>query len=472
MNHYGSSRQSIDLPPVRTGSGLGSHPMSERSLSHRSDGKGSTSGLSARANSFVLDSQRLTGSSTGSPRMTGSVAPPPGFLFLGPCPSIIRCWISDNFSNDSLLYAAVCTGSYSSTISEPILQRAGLQDHVYEEANTRKVKISLYLTEATIQQSSSRSGSPSPQVPMLSVKLLVVEADENDRSIQIVLGSDILRGHNAGICFSQERLVIFDNDRNKLAVPLVRPENDAVYRSLVTSSVGLPSSSFAESGRTPTQVRVDENPRPGIIQRPSKLSTTENAPPSNIVASPAVLNPSSASDQGDRKTDPGSDGSARVSLDLSQARNEEPSKAPSETDKSITPTRSSNASGVWGSSWRTNSGMQPDSKTASNYARATQGRSMKILRAGKSMSNTSRAVSAAATPTNGSTSSAETSSGRQDEGGPRRASLVGDSKSIPKPDGSGGVPAPVSTKANPVGQASAFGWLNSGNQRRTTAGTE
>ncbi|KAL9106230.1 MAG: hypothetical protein Q9227_008698 [Pyrenula ochraceoflavens] len=471
INHYGSSRQSMDLPPARTGSGLGSHPMSERSLSHRSDGKGSASGLSARANSFVLESQRLAGSSAGSPRITGSINPPPGFLFLGPCPSIIRCWISDNFSNDSLLYAAVCTGSYSSTISEAVLQKAGLRDEIIEEGNSRKIKLPLYLTEATIQQSSSRSGSPVPQVPVLSVKLLVTESDESDKTIQIILGSDVLRSRNADVLFSQERLLIFDDDRNKLAIPLVRPENEAVYKTLVTSSALLSSSSFGDSGRTPTRIRTDENPRPGIIGRPSKLSTAENAPATNIVASPAVMNSSSASEQGDRKTDQDTDGSARTSLDLNRARNEEPSKVP-ESEKNITPSKTSNASGVWGSSWRTNPSTQPDGKTASNYARATQGRSMKVLRPGKSMANSSRTVSASVASTNGSSAS-ESTPMRSDEM-PRRASLVGESKPIPKSIEPNATPtSTVPSKANPIGQASAFGWLNPAQQqRRTAAGSD
>src|SRR5207237_9845724 len=85
-NHNGSTpRQSIELP-ARTGSGLGSHPMSERSLSHRSDGRGSAVGLSHRTNSFGIEQSRLLGSINNSPRVSSN--PPPGFFVLGPCPSI------------------------------------------------------------------------------------------------------------------------------------------------------------------------------------------------------------------------------------------------------------------------------------------------------------------------------------------------------------------------------------------------
>ncbi|KAL9617443.1 MAG: hypothetical protein Q9160_007755 [Pyrenula sp. 1 TL-2023] len=460
MNHYGSSRQSVDLPPMRTGSGLGSHPMSERSFSHRSDGKGSISGLSARANSFVMDSNRLGGSASGSPRVSGN--PPPGFVFLGPVPSIIRCWITEAFSNDSLLYATVCTGSYLSSISENLLQKHGLQDQSFEENGSRKIRLPIYLTEATIQQSSSRSGSPAPQVPTLLVKLHVLPMNDDDRAIKVFLGSDVLRSHNADILFSQDRLLIFDEERNKVAVPLVRPENEAVYKTLATSSTEFPSQTPGEASSTPLRARPAETDHHGIIQRPSKLATHEASQTSNIVASPAVMNSSSNSEQGDRRTDQASDTSARGSLDLSRARNEDP-KNLEENDKPATPQRSQHSSGVWGNSWRSNPTAQSEPKSASNYSRATQGRGMKILRPGKSMSNSNRAVSATTNPTNGATST-ENASLRQAEGS-RRTSQSGvtlkanEALSLP-------------TKSNPIGQASAFGWLNSGQQKHTTAGPD
>src|ERR1700722_7423355 len=76
-NHYGaSSRQSVDLP-TRTGSGIGGHPLSERSLSHRSDGKSSSAGFGQRNNSFGLQQSCLLGSKHHPPRVSGN--PPPGF---------------------------------------------------------------------------------------------------------------------------------------------------------------------------------------------------------------------------------------------------------------------------------------------------------------------------------------------------------------------------------------------------------
>lgn len=459
INHYGSSRQSVDLP-MRTGSGLGSHPLSERSLSHRSDGKGSTSGLSARANSFVMDSSRPVGSLSGSPRVSGN--PPPGFMFLGPVPSIIRCWITETFSNDSLLYAAICTGSYLSSISEGLLHKFELQDQSFEESGSRKVKLPIYLTEATVQQSSSRSGSPAPQVPNLLVKLHVLPMDDDDRSIKIFLGSDILRSHNADILFSQDRLLIFDEDRNKVAVPLVRPENEAVYKSLTTTSIMSSSQNSANAGSTPLPARTEEVNDHGVIQRPSKLAIQETSQPSNIVASPAVINSSSNSEQGDRRTDQASDSSARGSLDLNRARNEDP-RTLSENEKPTTPQRAQHPSGVWGSSWRSNPASQSELKTASNYSRATQGRGMKILRPGKSMSNSNRAVSATTTPTNG-LSNSENSTSRPMESS-RRTSQAG---LTPKGNEAPSIP----TKSNPIGQASAFGWLNPGQPKRTASGAE
>ena len=75
------------------------------------------------------------------------------------------------------------------------------------------------------------------QVPSILGKFHIVEAPAQDITIQVIVGSDILRSRNADIMFSQERLVIFDEERNQLAVPLVRPENEEVYKNLATSSV-------------------------------------------------------------------------------------------------------------------------------------------------------------------------------------------------------------------------------------------
>ncbi len=57
-----TSRSSSEIFPVRTGSAFGSLPMTERSSSHKSEGRPSSTGPSThstRLNSFVYDSRPL-----------------------------------------------------------------------------------------------------------------------------------------------------------------------------------------------------------------------------------------------------------------------------------------------------------------------------------------------------------------------------------------------------------------------------
>ena len=443
-NHYGSSsRQSVDLLPLRTGSGLGSHPLSERSLSYRSDGKGSMSGLSLRANSFGLEQSRLLGSITSSPKAAGN--PPPAFYVLGPVPAVIRCWLTETFSNDSLLYAALCTGSYASCITMSLIRHCGLDDQTFEENGVRKIKLPVYLTEATIQQSSSRSASPAPQVPTLTAKLLVVESAAEDRSVQVVIGSDILRAHNADILFSQDKLMIHDEERNRLAIPLVRPENDATYKGLLTLTTPRGVQSGLQNLTNGTAVA-------GIIGRPSRDSS---GPPT--LSSPSVVASTTSETIDQQKPDRVSEDAERSTAEVGATKQEE-TRPTTESDKFFstpTPTARSN-SGVWGNSWRSSSVSQSDAgKTASGYSRTgATSRGMKVLRPSKSLASSSRAVSNSAAP--GGPENVPTGDG------PRRTSLAS-SESL-KSGTKAVEPQSQPTKSNPVGQASAFGWLNSGHQ--------
>ena len=221
-----------------------------------------------------MESSRLLGSIHNSPKVSGN--PPPGFFVLGPCPSIIRCWLTETFTNDSLLYAAVCTGSSTSSVGISLVQKLGLADQIVEESSLRKIKLPVYLTEARIQRASSRSASPVPQVPTLIVKFVVVEEVAEDKCLQIVLGSDVLRSHSADILFSQDKLSIFDEDRNQLSIPLVRPENDEVYKNLTTGPRRRTASMDLQAMRQSSSAVGGEQFRPGIIGRPPKLDTRQS----------------------------------------------------------------------------------------------------------------------------------------------------------------------------------------------------
>lgn len=442
-NHYGSSRQSIDLP-TRTGSGLGSHPLSERSLSHRSDGKGSSSGF-GRNNSFGLESSRLLGSINNSPKVSGN--PPPGFFILGPCPSIIRCWLTETFTNGSLLYAAICTGSSASSVGIALIQKLGLADQIVDESSLRKIKLPVYLTEARIQHASSRPTSPVPQVPTLIVKFVVVEELAEDKSIQVVLGSDILRSHSADILFSQDKMSIFDEDRNHLSIPLVRPEDDEVYKNLSTGPRRRTASMDLTTMRQGPSASGVEQPRPGVIGRPSRLDTRQ----SPLMQSPSIVTAAGAADVSDVRRSDAGEPTPRSSTELPSARPNEDSKSTTESEKSYSTPASKSISGVWGSSWRSTSTSQADAqaKSTSSYSRPAAPRPMKVLRPTKSSSTTPRTPSA-------STTFAESDSAREET---ERKASVGEVKST----------SATATRSNPVGSGSAFGWLNPGQQRRTTA---
>lgn len=449
-NHYGSSRQSMELPQ-RTGSGLGGHALSERSLSHRSDGRPSAAGF-GRTNSFGLEQSRLLGSIHNSPRVSGN--PPPGFFVLGPCPSIIRCWLTQSFSNNSLLYAAICTGSSVSSVSYSLVCKLDLIDSIFEDGDGRAIRLPVYLTEAKIHSPAIlRSASPVPQIPTLMVKFAIDEQPVTDTSIQIILGSDVLRSHNADILFSQDKLMIFDDERNQLSIPLCRPEDDASYKELCTYS--RKRSSSIEAVLPPPASPL------GVISRPDRSESvagvvSPTAAPSSSVASAAPSEPGDTR-RGDNIGDP----STRSSLDLSQSKPAEDSKSTTGSEKSFTTPATKSAAGVWSNSWRSTStsGLgDPSSKPASSYARPSSSRQMKILRPAKTMANAPRVASSSANNSNGAANALR----RPSEGD----KTVGEGES--GGDGKAGATS-SSTKANPIGSGTAFGWLNTGPQRRTTA---
>jgi hypothetical protein len=452
--HLGQvSRSSSEFFPVRTGSGMGSHPMTERSSSHKSEGRQSSAGqstYSARLNSLVVD-----------PRPTGiSVpqGPPPGLLLLGPLPSVIRCWLSENFSNESLLYAAVCTGSYKSVISSALVRRLNLERDITESSEGRKVSIQVFLPEATIQQSSLRYSSPAPQVPSINADFMVQEMIDDMDTIQIVLGSDVLRAKSADVIFSQEKLLLLDEDRNRLSVPLVRPENSRSFQSLLTTSALLPISQpqpnvLKDSGKEAPTATNSETQAHKISEERRDATATASA----------SRNPAGVSNAPDSRSvvsfGPDTTGSVKHS-----DRNGIPGDSNAPNGKAGEPAGKSEGSGLWGS-WRRDSGQsqRPDSSfssvaSANGYQKPGRGRGMKVLRP-------SRTVSAKQSSDTHSTSYGAASLSWHENISPHGASHEeAESLSHTKSDSSEKSPAPQSAgkprNANPVGGASAFGWLN------------
>ncbi|MCJ1400957.1 hypothetical protein MMC11_004168 [Xylographa trunciseda] len=487
--HFGhGSRSSSDFFPLRTGSGLGGHPMTERSSSHKSEGRQSATSLSnpiSRLNSLAYEGRHPTLASVTQ------IGPPPGLFHLGPLPSIIRCWLNTTFSNDSLLYAAICTGSYKSVIASSMVYSLGLGGQVTKIDGKPRIKIQVYLPEATIQQVSSRSGSPAPQLPTMTVEFFVQDMPEKDASIKIFIGSDVLRTRNGDILFSQDRLTIFDDDRNKLAVPLVRPENSEIFHNLLTIN-NMPTStisaSTADSASYPFSVATigtqEDNTAP-FIDGEIPLQPVDQVDLTAIQTSSAVYSPVATS-----MKQPSVIGEGRTSLMKPQnGRSESPAQSESHTNDydSVadgttpdTPTKGETSS-TWGS-WRRDStqSARPDSSfssVASNsgYQRAGRGRGMKILKPARSTAP-SRSIS-----TTQATLGPDITNSRTSENGGRpshqsTSETSENQRPVPSPrtfSNEAKPPLqPLTNKprsANPIGGASAFGWLNSSQQKQPSA---
>ena len=470
--HFGQgSRSSTEFLPIRTGSAFGTHPMTERSLSHKSDGRQSST-HSARGSSFGFESRPL--SATVAPFVP--LGPPPGLFILGPVPSIIRCWLDTNFSNESLLYASVCTGSYKSVLDLGLINRLGYQDRITNDRNGHKlIKIPVYLPEATIQQSSSRSSSPAPSLPTLTTSFVVQDLQCKTESIQIFLGCDLLRTRNADVHFSLDRLTLFDDDRNKLSVPLVRPENATLFQKLQTTSTsdnlaeisltnvsGQASETFKTNGKAKEMQEEQSFEKSEDQPEMTKMQTSTKAIPPPAALSPSVIGEGrkSIAERGNSESTP----LALVNTDLKDSESLTNGTTPD------TPTKPENSGNVWGS-WRRDStqGTRADplaggSSSSTGYQRASRARSMKVLRLAKS--STSRATSAQqqpvgfdAAPSRFGDSSKPDNNDNQSPATDQR-SFSGDAR---------GPLQPLTNKprsSNPIGGASAFGWLNSGQPKQ------
>lgn len=473
------SRSSTDFLPMRTGSAFGSHPMTERSLSHKSDGRQSSAGQSthsARASSFGFEQRPL--SATVPPFVPSG--PPPGLFILGPVPSIIRCWLDTRFTNESLLYASVCTGSYKSIIDSGLVSRLGYQDQITTAGEgVRLVKITVFLPEATIQQSSSRSSSPAPQLPTLTIDFVVQDLRCQVDSIQIFIGCDALRTRNADIHFSLDRLTLFDDERNKLSVPLVRPENATMYQNLQTTVMTNSTSAVSkleQSSKKPEIAVGDGKTKESAIE--SVVGKSDTPMPTSTPSSPSVIGEGrkAATDQKVIERPPSA---LKANVDLKDSES-----VMSSTNETMpdTPTRAE-SSNIWGS-WRRDSaqGSRPEAlsssaSTTSGYQRAGRGRGMKILKPARL--NTARAASGQQQPVGfdavpsrfGETSKASSQVGpfennEHPSAATERRSVSSEIKQ-PHPSLTNKTRAP-----NPIGGASAFGWLNSTQPKQPTSTTE
>ncbi|KAG8165685.1 hypothetical protein KVR01_004237 [Diaporthe batatas] len=277
-----SARHSGEFGPARPGSGLGGPTLMERSFSHKSDGRHSSAGhsvhsfhsvASGRTSSLGLD--LLLGSSRDDDDDDSSpieiTRPPPGLMFLGPVPSIVRCWLTTQYAHDTLQYAVVCTGSQKSTLDYSLLHELNLVNEAHRNINgVLHASLPVYFAEATVAQSSSRSSSPSRrQVPYINVDFEITgenaEAGDQKQGIRIFVGSDTLTANSADLLLSQNRMTLFGNggDRDRLSVPFVRPEDEATYKHITTLNVVPDKPKLNASA--PAFVSGDARPQMGAV---------------------------------------------------------------------------------------------------------------------------------------------------------------------------------------------------------------
>lgn len=433
--------------------------MSERSYSHKSDGRQSSAGhsvASGRANS-------LTGLGPILPLEPPGLAP--GLFILGTVPAIIRCWLDTNFKHDTLLYAAVCSGSFSSYLDLHLVELLGLHDQVTTtDDGIHKVKISLYLPEAVPVSGSSRSNSPAPQLPSIAVDFTIVEehtAGGNSKAIQIFLGSDVLRPHNADLLFSSNQLTLYDDDRTKLQIPLVRPEDDRTFKGLSISSRPRRSLETHAATRQPAFAAHHENPLTTPISR-----TAPREPPS-----------ATTKINGFGTTTSSDDGTSTGRRSVEQRPQLGLATAPRTYNRDVSeasPTSAAPRSGpspAMLSNWRrdssekTNTGsldwanVGKTTSSAPSYKPRDTG--MKVLKPTKSISRTHS--NSASSPATGQSRffddgkmRAENEPGAGMAGPQVKRTISGEKAKENLPVGA------KARSANPVGGASAFAWLNSG----------
>lgn len=483
------NRPSSDFGPFRPSSSL----MMERTFSHKSDGRHSSAGHSVhshhsvpsgRASSLGLENNFAAGDDSSS--SLDVPAPPASLYVLGSVPSIVRCWLTTHYAHDTLLYADVCTGSQKSTVDYSLLKELDLLDEIQRDmAGVHRARLNVYLAEAVVTQAScGRNGPSQGSVPSMTVFFEVTGMEPlpllGERgAIRIYIGSDALRAHSADVLFSQNLMALYGNERDRLQVPFVRPEDDAAFRHIYTATM-TPEKPKLNANATPFIFRESRVPNgelagstspashqeEGMTTAPSISSTDSQAESQNVVGA------SAASDQFGASEKPGTE-----SVDPDGCSVKDGSTA-SETSRRESSSAAA-APGIWGS-WRQGAGSGADGAAReggplSGYQPAARGgRNMKVLRPLKSSSSTARTGTSCESPL----SSKLSSDGRRRS----QASLGGDggtgsangtnrweskrstaSSAEPKLLTTGResrmATAALPVSANPVGVASAFSWM-------------
>ncbi|KAM7204050.1 hypothetical protein V8F20_003748 [Naviculisporaceae sp. PSN 640] len=415
-------RHSGEFTPIRPGSDLGGHQMMERSLSHKSDGRHSSagfsvhsahSGVSGRASSLGLDTNFLIGGHDDDSPIDNP-EPPPGFYFLESPPSIIRCWLTTNFTSSNLLYAVVCTGSQRTTVEYSLLKELDLVQSIHRDNGACRIQLPVFLAEARVTHSNSRSASPAPQLPSITASFEVTGMDQDEstdsrKGIRVVIGCHTLRMHSADLLLSQNSMTLYGNDRDKLSVPFVRPEDDSVFKYLTTAN--LVSGRQKLNAAAPEFVLGESPGKASAQDSKESASSPEPKATTNGRSSEGVLSPASKPSQPAqaapaKPTTPSESGAESEKRQPKPATPSIPETSGKENNNSFvaaegnsTPShpREHNNAAIR-TPWRQTAlgaiGSGGENGPLSGYQPAARPRNMKVLRPNKSSTTTSSSTSA------------------------------------------------------------------------------
>lgn len=361
----------------------------ERSLSHKSDGRHSSaghsvhsmhSGVSGRASSLGLDTNfSVGGREDDSP--VDIPEPPPGLFYLGSVPSIIRCWLNTDFTSRNLLYAVVCTGSQKSAIEWSLIKDLDLANDTHRDADgIYRISLPVYLAEARVTQSNSRSPSPAPQLPSITASFEITGMDQPDRpdakkTIRVFIGSDTLRIHSADLLFSRNCMTLYGNDRDKLSIPFVRPENDAMFKYLATTNVVFKTPKLNAGAPEFTFGQTLPKPPPQDAEGPAEAKPTEDETYHDLASS--MTDHAAPTETGPPASSMSENG--RDTAGHGQEAKQPETPAAKKENNSTTNESGHKESTIWGQ-WRDNTQRE----TVSGYQPATRPRSMKVLKPSKS----------------------------------------------------------------------------------------
>ncbi|PON27241.1 hypothetical protein TGAM01_v203622 [Trichoderma gamsii] len=521
-----NNRHSGDFGQVRPSTGF----MMERSLSHKSDGRHSSAGhsvhshhsvASGRASSIGLDTNFATGDEDDDDSSFDMPGLPASVYVLGTVPSIVRCWLTTDYAHGTLLYADICTGSQKSTIEYSLVKELDLLTEFQRDVSgAYKARLDVYLAEAVITRHSSRSDSAAGSVPSMSVCFEMcggsggdaAKLSQGSKPVRIFIGSDALRAHAADILFSQNTMVLYSNERDRLRVPFIRPEDEEVFRHITTSSAAperpkLNANAapfvFGEINRTESEEKIPPTPTTTTTTTTTTTATT-TATPTSITAATKEPGSSETRSQASPATSH-SEPSDRVRANSVPDYEEDTEKSTRDASGSERRRRDGSSaseasrreasSGIWGS-WRNPNGSGTDQRETgplSGYQPAPRGRNMKILKAPKSSSSSARTGASYEPPipskselgrrksqismSGESTSTAAANGSIKWETKKPGAASEGKGNEAAKPastsggrTASGSVSLPRSAN-NPVGVASAFSWMTPPGTAKSTKTT-